>query len=130
MAWFILFIAGLLEMVWALLLKQSEGFSRPLPTIGFVVSLNLKRRHLTESQRAMVAAKLANLTEGRPKKDEGAPLIGETAQISAVSQSDAARALNVSRGSVQNAVAVQRDAIPEVQKAVEARTWETHRSRD
>jgi quaternary ammonium compound-resistance protein SugE len=39
LAWFILFIAGLLEMAWALLLKQSQGFTRPLPTVGFVVSL-------------------------------------------------------------------------------------------
>lgn len=39
MTWFILFIAGLLEIVWALLLKQSEGFSKPLPTIGFFVAM-------------------------------------------------------------------------------------------
>jgi hypothetical protein len=38
------------------------------------------RRHLNESQRAMVAAKLANLGEGRPSK---------TAPIGAVSQSEA-----------------------------------------
>lgn len=77
---------------------------------AFVVSLNLKRRHLSESQRAMIAAKLANLGEGRP---------AETAQISAVSQPDAARLLNVSRGSVQNAAAVQRTGTPELQTAVE-----------
>lgn len=41
MAWVILFIAGLLEMAWALLLKQSEGFTRPGPTIGFVITLVL-----------------------------------------------------------------------------------------
>lgn len=41
MAWVTLFIAGLLEMVWALLLKQSEGLTRPGPTIGFVISLAL-----------------------------------------------------------------------------------------
>jgi quaternary ammonium compound-resistance protein SugE len=41
LAWVILFIAGLLEVAWALLLKQSEGFTRPWPTIGFVVSLTL-----------------------------------------------------------------------------------------
>ena len=39
MAWFILFIAGLFEMAWALLLKQSEGLSRPLPSVAFLVTL-------------------------------------------------------------------------------------------
>jgi quaternary ammonium compound-resistance protein SugE len=28
-----------LEVVWALLLKQSEGFSKPAPTIGFLIAL-------------------------------------------------------------------------------------------
>lgn len=79
---------------------------------AFVVSLNLKRRHLSEEQRAMVAGRLANLKEGRPQK---------TAPIGAVvSQPDAAELLNVSRRSVQRAVAVQRDGTPELIAAVDA----------
>jgi quaternary ammonium compound-resistance protein SugE len=39
MAWVILFLAGLMEVVWALLLKQSEGFTRPGYTLGFIVAL-------------------------------------------------------------------------------------------
>jgi ParB-like nuclease domain len=55
--------------------------------LGYVISLNLRRRHLDESQRAMVAGKLANLRDGQRKS---APPIGE----GAVSQSDAAALLN------------------------------------
>jgi quaternary ammonium compound-resistance protein SugE len=53
MAWVILFIAGLLETVWALLLKQSDGFSRPLPTIGFIVSLLLSMLLLAQSLKTL-----------------------------------------------------------------------------
>ncbi|HEY4140375.1 MAG TPA: multidrug efflux SMR transporter [Pseudolabrys sp.] len=33
MAWFILVIAGVLEVVWAYFMKQSEGFTRMVPTV-------------------------------------------------------------------------------------------------
>lgn len=33
MAWIALIIAGLFEVVWAYFMKQSAGFTRPLPTI-------------------------------------------------------------------------------------------------
>jgi quaternary ammonium compound-resistance protein SugE len=37
MAWFLVVLAGLLETGFAICLKQSHGFSRPVPTILFAV---------------------------------------------------------------------------------------------
>lgn len=89
--------------------------------VGFVVSLNLHRRHLTESQRAMVAAKLANMglgdNKGAHRPSEGSAnlqtLPGQ------VSQSDAAKLLNVSTRTVAAAAKVKDEAIPELVEAVE-----------
>lgn len=53
MAWGILFVAGLLEMVWAVLLKQSEGFTRPGPTVGFVISLFLSMFLLAQALKTL-----------------------------------------------------------------------------
>ena len=39
MTWFILFVAGLFEIGWAIGLKYTEGFTRPLPTLLTVVSM-------------------------------------------------------------------------------------------
>lgn len=78
---------------------------------AFIVSLNLKRRHLTESQRAMVPARLTNMKEGRPSK---------TASIGAVSDAKAASMLNVGERSVERAKTVQREAVPDLQRAVES----------
>ncbi|HEX8233715.1 MAG TPA: quaternary ammonium compound efflux SMR transporter SugE [Caulobacteraceae bacterium] len=39
MAWAILFVAGLFEIGWAIGLKYTEGFTRPLPTVLTAVSL-------------------------------------------------------------------------------------------
>jgi quaternary ammonium compound-resistance protein SugE len=45
MAWILLIIAGLLEAGWAIGLKYTEGFSKPLPSVltimGIVVSMVL-----------------------------------------------------------------------------------------
>jgi len=45
MSWIILFFAGLFEVGWAVGLKYTEGFSRPLPTVltiaAMLVSLGL-----------------------------------------------------------------------------------------
>ena len=37
MAWVILFVAGLLEIGWAIALKYAEGFTRPRPVVAFVI---------------------------------------------------------------------------------------------
>ncbi|MFL5352516.1 quaternary ammonium compound efflux SMR transporter SugE [Archangium sp.] len=39
MAWVLLVIAGLLEMCWAVGLKYTEGFTRPLPTVLTVLAI-------------------------------------------------------------------------------------------
>ena len=39
MAWVVLFVAGLLEIAWAVGLKYTEGFTRLWPTVGTVVAL-------------------------------------------------------------------------------------------
>jgi N6-adenosine-specific RNA methylase IME4 len=75
--------------------------------VAYVVSLNLRRRHLTESQRAMVAAKLATLKLGDNQYTEGPSIEG------------ASRLLNVGHASVERAKAVQRAGAPELVHAVE-----------
>ncbi|WP_426415060.1 quaternary ammonium compound efflux SMR transporter SugE [Aestuariirhabdus sp. LZHN29] len=39
MAWIYLFVAGLLECGWAIGLKYTEGFSRPLPSLLTIVAM-------------------------------------------------------------------------------------------
>ena len=45
MSWFILFLAGLFEVCWAVGLKYTDGFTRPLPTLltvaAMIVSIGL-----------------------------------------------------------------------------------------
>ena len=39
MSWFILFIAGLLEVVWAVGLKYTHGFSRLVPSVVTIAAM-------------------------------------------------------------------------------------------
>jgi hypothetical protein len=84
-------------------LQSAAGPERPSTAypLTFVVDLNLHRRHLNESQRAMVAARLANMVVGG--REANAPI----GAIGAVSQDDAADKLNVARRSVQRATVVR-----------------------
>lgn len=76
--------------------------------LGFVLSKNLTRRHLTESQRAAVAAEIANMPPHRPKK---------AADLPTYSQAAAADKLNVSERLVRDAKKVQTES-PELFEAV------------
>ena len=78
--------------------------------LDFAVGRNLHRRHLTESQRAMVAARIANLAGGRPAK---------TARKEAVSEAEAAARMKVGRSSVQKAKQVLGRGDPGLVAAVE-----------
>jgi len=78
--------------------------------LGFVVSLNLHRRHLDESQRAMVAAKIATLPKGANQ---------HTAPANLPTQPEAAALLNVSERSVRSARRVVEEGAPELVEAVQ-----------
>lgn len=79
--------------------------------LAFVVSLNLRRRHLSETQRALVAAKIADLPHG-VRADQSGKLAG-------VTQPAAAEMLNVSERSVRSARRVVDDGSLELVNAVE-----------
>jgi hypothetical protein len=80
---------------------------------AFFVSLNLHRRHLNESQRAMVAGKLANMRQGERTDVEPSANLPDV-----VSQPEAAKLLNVSERSVRTAKKVQEKAVPELSEKV------------
>jgi ParB family chromosome partitioning protein len=97
--------------------------------LSFVISHNLHRRHLTESQRASIAARLANMPRGRNwdnsanLHNKNAPQLSLSQQAMArpplTSSGDAARLLNVSERSVATARKVHEHAPQEIVRAVD-----------
>ena len=53
MSWLVLVLSGVLEAVWASALGRSEGFSRPVPSILFVVALGLSMTGLAYAMREL-----------------------------------------------------------------------------
>jgi ParB-like nuclease domain len=82
----------------------------------YVISKNLHRRHLTTSQRAMIAAEIANMRHGGDRVSEQA----RNSALGTVTQAQAAHTLNVSVDSVKEAVRLRRDASrhPDILRAV------------
>jgi len=88
--------------------------------LGFVVSHNLHRRHLTNGQRSMIAARLADLKRGgdsgvhKTNAPIGAlPSEGKT-------RDEAAAQMKIGRSSLDRAKKIQRDGIPELVEAVDS----------
>ena len=77
--------------------------------LSILFSLNDRRRHMTAGQRSMIAAEAANMTRGRNPSGEGF-----------VSQTQAARAVNVSVASVERAVSILKHGAEELIEEVKA----------
>ena len=76
--------------------------------VGFVVSLNLRRRHLNEGQRAWVASKIEQFRHGGIRQDANWQ----------VDRAKAAEMLNVSERTVARAAIVRDHGTPELQDKV------------
>lgn len=85
------------------------------PPEAFVISMNLHRRHLSESQRGVIAAKMATLNHGQHLTNSPDTEI----YVSEMSQPQAAEMLNVSVATLQNAKTVLNHGTPEEIAAVE-----------
>lgn len=83
--------------------------------LGFVISHNLARRHLDESQRAMISGRLANMKSGDNQYDK----VGSIGSTS-VTKADAAKMLNVGTKSVTRARKVLGKGTPELVDAVDS----------
>lgn len=88
--------------------------------LAFVISENVTRRHLSESQRAMVASRLANREVGG-SYSHCANLHNEI-----VTRDQAAQLLAVSRRTIANAARVREDGVPELVAKVDAGTITLH----
>lgn len=96
------------------LTREFTGESKQL--ISFVVSLNLHRRHLSESQRAMVGAKLATMERGYNEIQDKE---SNTQICTLVSQGEASKLLNVSQRSVSSAAKILKEGVSELAEKVE-----------
>lgn len=97
---------------------HTEFYGDPL---DYVIAKNLKRRHLNESQRAMVADKLATMRQGArtdlPVSEPSANL--PKVEAPAVAQKTAAKALSISERALRHARATRCTGTPELIRAVE-----------
>jgi hypothetical protein len=78
--------------------------------LAYVISRNLKRRHLNDDQRRVIAAKLVNMGRGRPS---------ENPAFCGIKVADAAHMMNTDKAGTERARTVLARATPEICTAVE-----------
>ncbi len=93
-----------------ILRAHTEPLDDATDPLAFVISKNLKRRHLNEGQRAMVAARLATLRDGQRQ-------VGQLAHVP--TQEQASELLNVSQRSIKRARVVLDHGTDELRHAVD-----------
>ena len=87
---------------------SEKTFADDAECVRYIISTNIHRRHLTTSQRAMIAAELANLMPGSNqyvhKLKDGSEVRAETGElVSNETPSHTAEMMNVGRASVYRA---------------------------
>jgi hypothetical protein len=85
--------------------KTIRRYMTDADALQYVLDANLHRRHLTDGQRAAIAAEIATLKVGRPPEME----TEENPPIGGISQPDAAEKMHVSLRSTQRAAAVKNE---------------------
>jgi hypothetical protein len=88
--------------------------------LAFVISLNLKRRNLDDTQRSLIAAELAKLPRGG---DHGNQHVGgKSAAETSPTEEKAAELLNVSEAAIKRAKRLMRGGTAQLKRAVEDKT--------
>jgi FixJ family two-component response regulator len=90
-------------------LVTREEAAKKLSVSGSSIDRARERRHESVAERATAAAKLANLKEGRPRRNETTPI-----GVVNVTVKEAAKKLGVGSSSVDRARAVLAKGTPEV----------------
>lgn len=106
-----------------------EPIFEPVATASFqvqrarIISLNKERRHMTEAQWGMTAAKLANMKvhQNQHTKKSGSPRADDhNAEVEPISLHDAAKEVGISRSTAAACKRVLREGVPELIQAVES----------
>ena len=79
--------------------------------LGYVCLQNIHRRHLTQSQRTLIASKMTNMKRG--ERTDLPQYCGKS-----ISQEDAAKIMKVSESAIQTATRLQKNSVDEVDDAI------------